>query len=299
MAGAGTLVSDPDLVPLEDVPVEDTGRKRPGWVYALIALAVVLVLAGTTWTGIALFARQSPEQVPVPNLAGLTETAARTALTNAQLVARVENKPSPTVLKGQVMAQNPAQGTKVNTGSTVTIDVSTGPDAAAIPNVVGFTQDAATTALKSAGFTVGTIQQVDDNAQQKGNVLGTDPAIGTVAPFSGPITLKVATGKVPVPDVKTKNFGVAQDTLQKAGLTSVIQQVDDAKAVEGTVLDQTPAAGTVVDVGGSVTLKVAKRPTAPPSTTTVTVTIPPTTPPTSTTTTTSPPAPAATSTTKP
>ena len=284
MAGAGTLVADADLVPLEDVPVEDPGRKRPGWVYALIALAVVLVLAGTTWTGIALFARQSPEQVPVPNLAGLTETAARTALTNAQLVARVENKPSPTVLKGQVMAQNPAQGTKVNTGSTVTIDVSTGPDAAAIPNVVGFTQEAATTALKSAGFTVGTIQQVDDNAQQKGNVLGTDPVVGAVTPFATPVTLKVATGKVPVPDVRTKNFGVAQDTLQKAGLTAQIQQVDDAKATEGTVLDQSPAPATVVDVGSTVTIKVARRPTAPPSTTTVTVTVPPTTPPTSTTT---------------
>src|SRR6478672_5300218 len=266
MAGAGTLVSDPDLVPLEDVPVDDTGRKRPGWVYALIALAVVLVLAGTTWTGIALFARQSPEQVPVPNLAGLTETAARTALTNAQLVARVENKPSPTVLKGQVMAQNPAPGTRVNTGSTVTIDVSTGPDAAAIPNVVGFTQE------------------VDDNAQQKGNVLGTDPAVGAVTPFATPVTLKVATGKVPVPDVRTKNFGVAQDTLQKAGLTAQIQQVDDAKATEGTVLDQSPAPATVVDVGSTVTIKVARRPTAPPSTTTVTVTVPPTTPPTSTTT---------------
>jgi len=303
MAGAGTLVADPDLVPLEDVPLDDPGRKRPGWVYALIALAVVLVLAGTTWTGIALFARQSPEQVPVPNLAGLTETAALTALTNAQLVARVENKPSPTVLKGQVMAQNPAQGTKVTTGSTVTIDVSTGPDAAAIPNVVGFTQEAATTALKSAGFTVGTIQQVDDNAQQKGNVLGTDPAVGAVTPFATPVTLKVATGKVPVPDVRTKNFGVAQDTLQKAGLTAQIQQVDDAKATEGTVLDQSPAPATVVDVGSTVTIKVARRPTAPPSTTTVTVTVPPTTPPTSTTTAPTAPsaasAPPTTSTTRP
>ncbi len=292
--------SRPDLVAMEDVPVdEDDRRKRPGWVYALIALAVVLVLAGATWAGIALFARQTPQQVAVPNLAGLTETAARTALTNAQLVAKVENKPSPTVIKGQVMAQNPAQGTQVNTGSTVTIDVSTGPDAAAIPNVVGFTQEAATTALQSQGFTVGTIQQVDDNAQQKGNVLGTDPAVGTVNPFATPITLKVATGKVPVPDVRTKNVGVAQDTLQKAGLNSQVQQVDDAKAAEGTVLDQSPASATVVDVGSTVTLKVAKRPTAPPSTTTVTVTVPPTTPPPSTTTTTTSPVPAPTSTTKP
>jgi serine/threonine-protein kinase len=92
----------------------------------------------------------------------------------------------------------------------------------------------------------------------------------------------VATGQVEVPDVRTKSFGVAQDTLQKAGLNSQIQQVDDAKAIEGTVLDQTPAAASVVDVGSTVTIKVARRPTTPPSTTTVTVTVPPTTPPTST-----------------
>jgi serine/threonine-protein kinase len=177
----------------------------------------------------------------------------------------------------------------------VTIDVSAGPDSAAIPNVVGFTQAAATTALQQAGFTVGTIQQVDDNAQQKGNVLGTDPAVGAVTPFSTPITLKVATGTVAVPDVKTKNFSVAQDTLQKAGLNSTIQQVDDANAIEGTVLDQAPAGGTVVDVGSSVTLKVARRPPPPTSTTTVTITVPPTTP--STTTSTAPPT--STTTTKP
>ena len=103
----------------------------------------------------------------------------------------------------------------------------------------------------------------------------------------------MATGKVPVPDVKTKNFALAQDALQKAGLNSQIQQVDDANAVEGTVLDQNPAAGTVVDVGSTVTLKVAKRPPPPTSTTTVTITVPPTTPATTTTT------PSTTTTTRP
>ncbi|MEP6649906.1 MAG: Stk1 family PASTA domain-containing Ser/Thr kinase [Lapillicoccus sp.] len=285
--------SRPDLLPFDDRPDDDLAgdreeRRRPGWVYALIAAAIVLVLAGATWGGIALFARQGPEQVSVPNLAGLTETAARSALTRVQLEAQVQNKPSATVVKGQVMAQTPAQGTQVAVGSTVAIDVSAGPDSASIPNVVGSTQDAATNALKAAGFAVGTIQQVDDNAQPKGNVIGTDPAVGAVTPFSTPITLRVATGKVPVPDVRTKSFGVAQDTLQKAGLNAQIQQVDDTKAVEGTVLDQTPAPGTVVDVGSTVTIKVARRPTTPPSTTTVTVTVPPTTPPTSTSTTTVP-----------
>jgi eukaryotic-like serine/threonine-protein kinase len=291
--------SSPDLVPLEDVPGDDRDQKRPWWVYALIAAAVVLVLAGSTWVGIDLFARQTPEQVAVPNLTGLTARAAQDTLTRAQLKGQVTTKASATVPKDQVITQNPVTGTLVALQSTVTMDVSAGPDSATIPNVVGFTQEAATTALQSAGFTVGTIQQVDDNAQQKGSVLSTEPAVGAVTPFSTPITLKVATGKVPVPDVRTKNFGVAQDTLQKAGLTSQIQQVDNATAAEGTVLDQTPAPSTVVDVGSSVTLKVARRPTAPPSTTTVTVTIPPTTPPpppstTTTTATTAPPAASAT-----
>jgi eukaryotic-like serine/threonine-protein kinase len=279
-----------DLIPLEDSPEElegsRDGRRRPGWVYALIAAAVVLVLAGATWAGIALFARQGPEQVAVPNLAGLNETAAQAALSRAQLKAQVQNKPSATVAKGQVIGQDPAAGTQVAVQSTVSVDVSTGPDSAAIPNVVGFTQEAATTALQGAGFSVGTIQQVDDNAQAKGNVLGTDPAVGAVTPFSTPITVKVATGKVAVPDVRTTSFGVAQETLQKAGLTSQIQQVDDSKAIEGTVLDQTPSAGAVVDVGSTVTIKVARRPTPTPTTTTVTVTVPPTTRPTTTTTTT-------------
>ena len=227
--------SRPDLVPFEDVPSTTTAtRSGRGGSTPSSPLAVVLVLAGATWAGIALFARQTPEQVAVPNLAGLTAKAAQdTPDPSAQLKAQVTTKPSATVPKDQVMTQNPVTGTLVALQSTVTIDVSTGPDSAAIPNVVGFTQEAATTALQSAGFTVGTIQQVDDNAQQKGNVLGTDPAVGAVTPFSTPITLKVATGKVPVPDVRTKNFGVAQDTLQKAGLTSQIQQVDDANGGRG------------------------------------------------------------------
>ncbi len=328
-AAAGAVADDeatrmlgarrPELVPFDEGPrpVEPPERRRrPGWVYALVTLAVLAVLAGALWGGLGLFSRQStPQQVAVPRLTGLTEAAARAALAAKQLTATVQSKPSITVAKGQVMAQNPLENTQVTVGSSVGLDVSTGPDAAAIPNVAGLAQDAATTTLQQAGFQVGTIQQVDDPSQPAGKVVSTDPAATTVTPFSTAVTLRVATGKVPVPDVRTKNYSVAQDTLQKAGLTSELQPVDDATALEGTVLDQTPAPSSVVDAGTKVTLTVARRPTAAPSTTTVTVTAPPTTPlptttrttappPTSTTTvptstTTSAPVPSATTTTKP
>ena len=282
-----------DVLPFDDEPPpqdEREKRRQPAWVYALTALVIAAVLAGAVWGGLKLFASQAPEQVAVPRLVGLTQAQAQAALSSRNLGIQVQGKPSTSVAKGDVIDQNPVENASVAIGSTVTIGVSTGPNSAAIPNVVGFTQDAAIKTLQDAGLTVGTIQQVDDNAQPQGSVLGTDPAVSTVIPLSTPVTLKVATGKVPVPDVVGKSYGVAQDTLQKAGLSTQIQPVDDAKAIEGTVLDQSPGATTVVDVGSGVTIKVARRPTAPPSTTTVTVTAPPTIPPTTppTTTTTSP-----------
>ena len=285
-----------DLVPFDTGSDRDRERRRrPGWVYALVTLAVLAVLAGAVWGGLALFSRQAaPQLVAVPRIVGLTEAAAKAALSAKQLTAQVTSKASTTVVRGQVMAQNPLENAQVSPGSAVSIDVSTGPDAAAVPNVAGQTQEDATATLQAAGFTVKTIEQVDDSSQPQGKVVSTDPAATAVTPFSTPVTLRVATGKVPVPDVRTKNYSVAQDTLQKGGLTSELQPVDDANSLEGTVLDQSPAPASIVDAGTKVTLKVSRRPTAAPSTTTVTVTAPPTSsvptrPPVTTTSPTSPP----------
>ena len=103
--------------------------------------------------------------------------------------------------------------------------------------------------------------------------------------FTAPITLSVATGKVPVPDVMTKHFSVAQAEMQKAGLVADITEVDNATALEGTVLEQSPAAGQVVDVGSHVALKIARRPAVTTTATaTVTTTVTPPPPPVTTTT---------------
>ena len=267
----------------------DPDSKRSGWVSAAIVVGVLVLLAGAIWGGVALFSRESaPDQVAVPRVVGLTSEAARAALTSRNLAPQVNNVANNEIPKGTVVSQNPKEGTNVNPGSTVSVDVSTGPGQAGVGNVVGFTQDAAITALRALGFTVSGIVPVNDNAQQKGNVVSTDPAVGSVVPLTTPVTLRVATGQVAVPDLKTQNYALAQDALTKLGLQTDLTQVPDANAVEGTVLDQTPAAGALVDVGSRVALKVAQRPTTPPTTVTVTktATAPPTTPPSTTTATT-------------
>ena len=48
--------------------------------------------------------------------------------------------------------------------------------------------------------------------------------------------------------------------LQAAGFTVVVEKVPDASAPAGTVIDQTPSAGVLVEPGSSVTIIVAAGP---------------------------------------
>lgn len=271
---------------LDAVAEDEHEEKRRGWLYALLALVGVLVLVGVFFGARSMFATDPASQlVSVPKVVGLQLEAAKAALSARNLAPQVNNVTDNTAPKGQVVRQSPTDGATVNPGSTVVIDVSSGPGAAALPNVVGFSQDAAITALKAAGFQVSTIQQVDDNTQAAGNVVSTDPPANTVTPLTTPVTLRVATGKVAVPPVTGKALADAQTDLLKAGLTVKVTQVDDGAVAEGTVLKQAPESGAIVDVGSAVELTVARQPAVTTTATaTTTITVTPTRPPATTTT---------------
>jgi hypothetical protein len=67
-------------------------------------------------------------QVPVPNVVGLMQAAATTAIKNSGLaLGTVKMQASKTVAAGIVSSQMPAAGTAVKTGSMVGLTVSTGP----------------------------------------------------------------------------------------------------------------------------------------------------------------------------
>src|SRR5262249_4350117 len=114
--------------------------------------AAVEILVGVATT------TPPPPPVTVPNVVGLTQAAASTALVNAGLVVgTVTQQSSTTVPAGSVISQLPAAGAQADSGSAVDLVVSSGPPQVAVPNVVGLTQTAATTAITNAGLVVGTI----------------------------------------------------------------------------------------------------------------------------------------------
>ena len=136
----------------------------------------------------------------VPDVVGLTQALATTALTNALLGVSITTARSTTVPIGSVISQNPTafaipgsptQG--VAPGSTVALVIASG---TVVPNVVGQTQANATTAIIGAGLTVGTITNVAGGTA--GNVASTTPGSGTVAAPGSAVNLSVFTAAPPV-----------------------------------------------------------------------------------------------------
>jgi hypothetical protein len=106
--------------------------------------------------------------VAVPEVTGLSQAAAETAIVSAGfVVGTVTNVDSDTVSDtvpaGNVVSQAPLGGSLVASGSAVDLVVSSGPALVAVPEVTGLSQAAAETAIVSAGFVVGTVTNVDSD----------------------------------------------------------------------------------------------------------------------------------------
>src|SRR5262249_23715338 len=141
---AATAIADAGLS-VGTVTTQSSTTVPSGSVISQNPAAGTQVVVGST---VALVVSSGPPQVAVPNVVGLTQAAAATAITNAGLtVGAITTASSTTVPSGSVISQNPTSGTQVVTGSAVALVVSTGPPKVATPNVVGLTQTAASAAI--------------------------------------------------------------------------------------------------------------------------------------------------------
>jgi len=101
---------------------------------------------------------KGPQPIAVPSVSSDTSYAqAQATLQAAGLAAAEAQGPNPTVPAGQVINTSPIAGTAVAPGSTVTVNVSTGPPMVNIPNVTTDSVAAATSALQNAGLAVGQV----------------------------------------------------------------------------------------------------------------------------------------------
>jgi beta-lactam-binding protein with PASTA domain len=228
------------------------------------AQEVLFQLAGSASLGFTVAAPATvncPVPVAVPNVVGMTQAAATTAITGANLtVGTVTMQASSTVASGSVVSENPVAGTVVSSGSAVNLVVSTGPGQVAVPNVVGQTQAAATTAITAAGLTVGVVTMQSSSTVASGSVISESPAAGMMVTSGSAVNLVVSTGpaQVAVPNVVGQTQAAATTAITAAGLTvgTVTMQASSTVAA-GSVISESPAAGTLVASGSAVNLVVS------------------------------------------
>jgi beta-lactam-binding protein with PASTA domain len=212
-----------------------------------------------------LVVSSGPEMVPVPNLDGLTQDAATTAVTEAELtVGTITQQASNTVAAGNVVSQDPASGSPLLPGSAVNLVISSGPLVMlTVPNVEGMTQAAATKAITGASLMVGTVAQQASNTVVTGNVIGQDPAKGSSLAQGSPVNLVISSGPqiVNVPNVQglTENAATTALTEAKFVIGKVAQQTSDLVAT-GKVISQDPASGSSVAEGSPVNLVISSGP---------------------------------------
>jgi serine/threonine-protein kinase len=130
-------------------------------------------------------------KVTVPSVTGKDESAARDDIVNAGLKVRTVKEASSTIDAGKVIRSDPTGGADVDEGSTVTIFVSSGPEQADVPNVIGMTQEEAVRAIRAAGFQERVQTEPVTSEADHNRVIDQDPDGGTKRDKGSVVTITV------------------------------------------------------------------------------------------------------------
>ncbi|WP_103504084.1 MULTISPECIES: Stk1 family PASTA domain-containing Ser/Thr kinase [unclassified Streptomyces] len=259
---------------------DDDRRKKT----IAIAAGVFVLVAALVAFSSSLFGG-SGDRFALPDLVGLEWEKAQEIADEHDLTAEAgDERRACGQAESTVCATDPAPGTDVEAGSTVTVVLSDGSDApdpdetVEVPDVVGSDVDAARAELEELDLTVAQEPRETSDAAP-GTVLEQTPEGGSEAAAGSTVTLTVAAAPsegssnsggdsapespslATVPGVTDLPFEQAQAELAAVGLTAARSDTEDDRPA-GQVIGQEPAAGAQVASGSTVTVTVSTGPQA-------------------------------------
>jgi serine/threonine-protein kinase len=195
--------------PYRPVVSDRRQQGQPWWIWLLALLAIVLLgaigfLAAQVFSGLG-----SPQSSPspsahvetIPPLEGKTITEARQEL-NALGVDLVINVGDPVtddeVEENHVVRTDPAAGSQVSDGDTVTIIPSGGTGDVNVPPILGQDLQTARENLEAAGLHLGNVRH--ENSQDPENtVIATTPVVGSPVDKDSAVDVVLSLGPTPSP----------------------------------------------------------------------------------------------------
>ena len=227
----------------------------------IFGLAVILVLGFFTGFFLSFGKFWSAAEIMVPDVTGKQMMIARQILEDQHLRVTVEETFDAEVPVGVVVSQSPEAGMKVKEERAITIYVSKGGEELEMPNLRGMKQSDALEQLQKMGLRVGSAYETFSD-EDSGTVISQDPRSGMRISKGQSVDITVSKGqkvkRVSVPNVKGVPLDRARSMLESGGLSAGSVGTQESSQASGTVVSQSPSAGSEVDAGTSVRLVISE-----------------------------------------
>ena len=195
------------------------------------------------------------EMVKIPSVIGKTKNSAKSTLESAGFNVNFEyGDYNDSVAADVVTAQSPSAKNQAAKGSTVTVTLSPGQKPITVPNVVGYTQSQAESALSGAGlkYTYADSQYSDTVAA--GSVISQTKSGETVAAGTT-ITLTLSKGKQQVSKSVNKTLSLGIENAKVVDGSYTLKGSDGQTYASGTVTSADVAvSGTMNCASGKITV---------------------------------------------
>lgn len=237
------------------------GRMLLGLVGGLVGLLLLGILADRV---LLPWIIHSQGEVLAPELVGLDEAAARERAGELGLRVVVGDRiHDETTGPGTVLSQEPRPADRLRQGRPVRVVLSLGERRVAVPDLRGLSQRQAELVLSREGLVLGRIARSHE-LTRSGGVAAQRPHAGRELRAGEPVDIMLRRGgERPahlVPPLVGRSLAEVRDQLDRAGfeLRQVRYRRDDDRW-PGTVLEQSPPAGSRIPLGGSLELVASTR----------------------------------------
>lgn len=229
---------------------------------SVVAIIAIVVFLAAIFNGFLL--NQDKGRVEVPYLTGSMYSEGFEARYPNFIIRLRPQQYDDFYVAGQIMHQEPAGGLMVAKGTEIYLTISMGqePNVKLMEDLVGITQDRATSFLMGQGLKP-LVREEPNDSYPAGYVVRTEPAEGAELSEGQTVKLFVSTGPntqtAKMPDVLDTAREAALQALEEAGFRNVsVNSVYSSKIAKGNIASQSEAAGTMVNVNAHIILEVSE-----------------------------------------
>lgn len=203
-----------------------------------------------------------PNMVGLPNFTGMAKKDVVAFLDANRLKGDEVEGQTNKVETGQCYKQKPGAGDQVPEGSTVTYWISSGKPTVKVPDVIGMTPQDAESAIKKGGLVFGGSQKKYSSKVEKGKVMAQSVPAGESVAKGTDVAIVVSRGKhektLTVPTCVGQTQKDVVPKLRQAGFQNILVDTVVSEQPTGTIIKQSPPAGTKIHPTERLTLNVSK-----------------------------------------